>query len=759
MAIARHESAHVEEAAETAARAALRIELSVGQNRVLELIARGVPLARTLHALATFLEELLPNTRCSVLLLDGDGVHLRHGSAPSLPTEYSRAIDGAAIGPNAGSCGTAAYLGKQVVVSDIESDALWTDYRDLARRFGLRACWSTPIFDAANRVLGTFALYFDEPRSPTALHQDAIGIATHVAAIAIESDRRQRVINESQERYRLLNLATNDAVWDWDVKANTLWWNENVERLFGYAPDEVPSDYGWWVERVHPDDRQRVHESLQVAADSSATSWHEDYRFRRKDGSYADILDRGYVMRDDAGATIRMIGTMQDISERKQAALRIEQLAYFEPVTGLPNRAAMQRDLARVIAGLQGGQQELALLLLNLNYFRDVNNSVGHQYGDLALLGVATRLRGAIGNSGSVASLGGDEFAILLPRVRSQADIDSALSAVHDSLQTPIDLSSIPIKLEATIGVARCPLDASEPATLWRRADVALRTAKERHAPHFYYQTAVDHYDPTRLELISDLRTAIAADQLLLHFQPKIDLQTGRTVALEALVRWQHPVRGMVFPDTFIPLAERTGLINPLTHWVVVAALRQAAELAKVGLPLDLSVNLSTRNLHDPRFCDRLLEQVDAAEFPLSRLTLEITETAIMADPLRAKEALARLHRAGIHLSMDDFGIGQSSLTYLKDLPITKMKIDKSFVIGFDQPHNVAIVRSAIDLARNMNLSVTAEGIEDEATYRALRELRCDLGQGYFFSRPLPIEPLTTWLHESRWSAGCLAAE
>lgn len=733
-------------------------QLALGQNHVIELIARGFSLEHTLGALVLFLEKVLEDTRCSVLLLDADGLHLRHGAAPSLPPEYSRAIDGAAIGPTAGSCGTAAYLGKQVIVTDIETDALWADYRDLARAFGLRACWSTPIFDAANRVLGTFALYFDQARSPNALHQEAIGIATHVASIAIGQELRMRAIRDSQERYRLLNLATNDAVWDWDIKANTLWWNENVQRLFGYAADEVSSDYTWWFERLHPDDRERVHESLQAAADSGAISWHEDYRFCRKDGSYADILDRGYVMRDAAGVTIRMIGTMQDISERKRDAMRIEQLAYFEPVTGLPNRAALHRDLARAIDTLAAGQ-ELSLLLLNLNYFRDINDSVGHHNGDLALRGVAGRLSDAIGNSGLVASLGGDEFAVLLPRVRTDTDIERAVGAVHDSLQTPIDLGGIPIKLDATIGVARCPDDGTEPTMLWRHADVALRTAKERHAPHFYYQSAFDHYDPTRLALIGDLRAAIAADQLLLHYQPKIDLATGRTVGLEALVRWKHPARGLVFPDTFIPLAERTGLINPLTNWVVVAALRYGAELSRGGVPLDLSVNLSARNLHDPRFCRGLLEQVEKAGFPLSRLTLEITETAIMADPTRAKSALAELHHAGIHLSMDDFGIGHSSLTYLKDLPITKMKIDKSFVIGFDQPHNVAIVRSAIDLGRNMNLSVTAEGIEDEATYLALKELHCDLGQGYYFSKPLPVDGLSAWLRDSRWGTACVDAE
>lgn len=727
------------------------VDLAVGQVRILELIATGSPLRQTLDALLVFLERDLPEMLCSILLLDDDGARLRYGSAPSLPEAYSKAIDGAVIGPSSGSCGTAAYRGQQVVVTDIETDPLWTDYRELAQRHGLRACWSTPILGSEGAVRGTFAMYFRTPQAPNAEHQRVIEIATHIAAIAISKDLREKAARQSAERYRLLNLATNDAVWDWDVRKETLWWNDGVERLFGYSPSEVSCAFSWWVERVHPEDRARVDESLHAAASSGARSWSEDYRFLRRDGTYAAIQDRGYVMRDATGATVRMIGTMQDISERKEAQHRIEVLAYCDPVTGLPNRTAMQRDLAEAVASVDAGQHELVLLLLNLNYFRDINDSLGHQNGDLLLRRVADRFRDAVGESGRVASLGGDEFALLLHGTTAALDLDRALATVHDCLEAPVEVAGIPIKVETTVGIALCPRDGATADLLWRHADVALRTAKERNERQLHYHPGIDQYDPTRLALIGELHGAIAQDQLLLHYQPKLDLRSGRTIGIEALVRWKHPSRGLTFPDTFIPLAERTGLIHPLTTWVVVAALRQGLELAKAGLTLDLSVNLSARNLHEPSFSRELLTLVDAVGFPLSRLTLEITETAIMADPGRAKSVLRELHAAGIHLSMDDFGIGQSSLTYLKDLPITKMKIDKSFVMAFDEPRNACIVRSAIDLARNMGLSVTAEGIETEATYHALRDLGCDVGQGYLFSKPLGVDPLKTWLRESHW--------
>jgi len=596
------------------------INLALGQNRILEMIAGGAPLRDALAALLLFIEHEVPELLCSVLLLDADGRHLRHGAAPSLPEAYCQLIDGAAIGPRAGSCGTAAYLAEQVIVSDIETDPLWTDYRELARPHGLRACWSTPIFEASGKVLGTFAMYFKEPRSPGDIHRRLIGIATHVAAIAIIKELRER---------------------------------------------------------------------------------------------------------------------------------EIEYLAYHEPVTGLPNRTAMQRTLTQTLSRAAADGGELSLLLLNLNYFRDINESLGHQNGDVLLRRLAERFSAAAGGEQHVASLGGDEFAVLL----TSSSGERALDPIKHCLRHPVDVLGLPIKLDAAIGVAVYPRDGDTAEVLWQHADVALRTAKERNEPHLYYDASIDQYDPARLALIGELRSAIGTDQLVLHYQPKVDLTSGRTVGVEALVRWLHPTRGMVSPATFIPLAERTELINPLTAWIVDAAVTQALAFAKAGMPLEMSVNLSARNLHEPGFCEQLRSRVGKTGFPFGQLTLEITETAIMADPGRATAGLHELRDAGIQLSMDDYGVGQSSLTYLKDLPITKMKIDKSFVIDFAEPRNAAIVRSAIDLARNMGLGITAEGVEDDHAYRALCDLGCDQGQGMFFSRPLAADALISWLRESRWRA------
>jgi EAL domain-containing protein (putative c-di-GMP-specific phosphodiesterase class I) len=284
-----------------------------------------------------------------------------------------------------------------------------------------------------------------------------------------------------------------------------------------------------------------------------------------------------------------------------------------------------------------------------------------------------------------------------------------------------------------------------------QRSEVALRVARSSHRNHLLYSAKIDDYQPERIALVGELPDAIERNQLLLHYQPKIDLNSGRIVGVEALVRWQHPQRGLVFPDKFIPMAERTQIINPLTRWVIQDALRQVRIWRDAGFDLGLSVNLSTRNLLDTALCESIPDMAGNAGVPLDRLTLEITESAIMGDPEQCKRLLDGLHARGVVFSMDDFGIGQSSLSYIKDLPIHKIKIDKSFVMGFKEPRNAAIVHAAIDMGHSLEMQVTAEGVEDEQTLKVLKAFGCDIGQGYFFSKPLPVDKMTGWFRESAW--------
>ena len=430
---------------------------------------------------------------------------------------------------------------------------------------------------------------------------------------------------------------------------------------------------------------------------------------------------------------------------------KIAFLAYHDPLTGLLNRTALHSQLTRVIDEAGDKKQPFALLLLNINNFRDINDTLGHHNGDILLREVAQRLRAAVWDTDIAACLGGDDFAILLPHLANKAHIDLVINKIQQTLHNSFNVSGLPINVEATLGITLFPDHGDSANLLWQHADIALRTAKTFHHAHLFYSPDIDHYSPQQLTLIGDLRKAIDQNELVLHYQPMIDLKSGRTAGVEALVRWQHPQHGLIYPDKFIPFAERTGLINSLTTWVLANALHQVSDWHKNGIMLDISVNLSARNLQNANLVAEILGLVHRSGLPLDRLTVEITESAIMVDPVKARDVLLKLHDAGIRFSLDDFGTGQSSLTYLKDLPLNRMKIDKSFVMHFKEPRNAAIVNSAIELGHNLDLNVTAEGVEDEQSYLAIRDKGCDYAQGYYFSKPLAPDQLITWLNDSDW--------
>lgn len=486
--------------------------------------------------------------------------------------------------------------------------------------------------------------------------------------------------------------------------------------------------------------------SSPVATADGRTGWVEVvYRQRMPDEDEGPFLTEERTLLDSLA---EMVSAYLD---RRHAEEKVARLAYYEPVTGLPNRASMAEHLAEAVETAADTGRTMALLLLNLSQFRDINNTLGHRNGDEVLRHVARVLRKTLRRDDLLASLGGDEFVILLARVIDPEDVGRTVNDIESALEKPTQVAGIPVKLEGTMGVALFPAHGDTGEQLWQHADVALRTAKDTNRGHLLYVPEADQERPQRIALLGELPQAIADDQLTLHYQPKIDLRTGETVWVEALVRWQHPLRGMIPPDHFIPPAERTQLINSLTRWVLKAALRQCRQWHGEGLRPGLCVNLSVRNLLDAQLCAEIPGIVEDAGVPLDHLILEITESGVMADPDRAKRALRDLCDQGIRFSIDDFGVGHSSLAYLKDLPASKMKIDRSFIIGLSESRNHAIVRGMIDLGHSLGLEVTAEGVEDEATREALLGMGCDLGQGYFFTKPLPAEEMTAWMARSPW--------
>lgn len=417
-------------------------------------------------------------------------------------------------------------------------------------------------------------------------------------------------------------------------------------------------------------------------------------------------------------------------------SLAREQEALHDPLTRLPNRALFHRLVEEAIESSPG---PLAVLFLDLDRLREVNDTLGHHVGDRLLQQVGPRLRAVLGPDATVGRIGGDEFAVLLSQVKDGEDAVRTANALAAAVAEPFRVKDLSLAVEANIGVAMYPDHAEHVGELLQRADVALYLAKERRSPSELYDAARGARSRRSLSLVGGLRRAIDRRELVLHYQPKAELGTGRIVAVEALLRWQHPEHGMVRPDEFIPLAEHTVLMDPLTMWVLDEALSQLAIWRESGLDIGMAINLSVRNLHDPQLAAKVAGRLRARGLHPSVLDLEITESSIMAEPQRAMETLSQLGRLGVRLSVDDFGTGYSSLAYLKRLPVNSVKIDRSFIKDMTTDANdAAIVRSAMDLSRHLGLQVVAEGVETQDVWDALALLGCDYAQGDYLSPPMP---------------------
>jgi diguanylate cyclase (GGDEF)-like protein len=429
------------------------------------------------------------------------------------------------------------------------------------------------------------------------------------------------------------------------------------------------------------------------------------------------------------------------------ASRRLRHQALHDGLTNLPNRTFLYRRIERAIGPAQRGDGVAALLLIDLDRFKEVNDTLGHDHGDELLVEVAGRLRGALRRGDTLARLGGDEFAVLLCDLPDRSAVAELAGRLHDALRRPFALRGVAVELEASIGAALCPDHGTDVNTLVQRADVAMYDAKRSKTAVSTYSPDRDPYSADRLGLLAELRRALACDELVLHYQPKVAVDGGAVTGVEALVRWQHPERGLLAPGEFVPLAERTGTVTDLTRWVLDAALAQCRRWRDAGLDLPVAINLAAANIVDATLPDAVAAALERHGVPADRLECEISEDTVMADPLRAMDVLGRLRDMGLRLSLDDFGTGHSSLAYLKRLPLDEVKIDRSFVLGMTEDENDAvIVRSTIDLARNLGLDVVAEGVENAAILAGLGALRCDIAQGFHLSRPLPPAELEAWL-------------
>lgn len=588
-----------------------------GQAEILEMIATSAPLHQVLERLIKLIEAQLSGIVGSILLLDPDGVHLHCGAAPSLNPAYSAAIEGAAIGPSAGSCGTAIYRRRPVIVKDIAEDPLWEAYRDLALPFGYRSCWSTPILSHDGGALGAFAMYSGEPRVPTSAETRLIDIAVRIAGIAVE---------------------------------------------------------------------------------------------------------------------------------RKRAEDKIQFMASHDVLTELPNRSLLAARLAEAMRYAASQNKWAAVAFVDLDNFKPINDRLGHNAGDELLKTMAKRMLRHAGPRDTVIRLGGDEFLVVLADL--EQNIEAALASVQKlkaAISEPIRIAGHDIRVTSSIGIAIYPKDGEDVDVLLTNADAAMYHAK---------QSGRDKYQPftpdlnakarERMLLQEELQTALSQSQFVLFYQPQAEVKTGRVFAVEALIRWMHPTKGLIAPMQFIPLAEETGLITEIGDWVLEEACRQNKEWQANGMrPIAVSVNVSPRQFMDKDLAQRVANKLKLTGLTPQYLELEVTESLIMQDLDQAIATMEKLRDLGVRLSIDDFGTGYSSLAALRRFPVHRLKIDRSFIQHvMTSESDTALASAMISLGQRLKLRVIAEGVETDEQIRFLKENNCDEMQGYYFSRPLAAKDL-----------------
>lgn len=571
------------------------------------------------------------------------------------------------------------------------------------------------------------------------------------------SDRRQaeEALREAEARYRTLVEQVPAVIYiqEFGNSDSMRYLSPQFESIFGYSLEERLQDTEHWIKYVHPDDRERVHAEV-IRTNETGDPFRMEYRQLTKDGRVIWIRDEAVLVRNDEGKASFWQGVMMDITERKVLEDKISYQAFHDTLTGLPNRTLFMDRLQHALDRITRNEGNVAVLFLDLDEFKVINDSLGHNAGDELLVAVAGRLRACVRPGDTVARLGGDEFTVLLEDILGTEEAVGVAERIYEELHAPFDLEGHEVFVTTSIGISMGSSGEEKPEGLLRNADVAMYEAKNNgKARHALFDPDMDARALERLQLESDLRRAIREEEFQVYYQPVVDLQTGRICEVEALVRWDHPERGLLSPNRFIPLAEKTGLIVPIGQWVLAEASRQVRawqEQLDENHPLMLSVNLSPKQFQRADLVEDISRTLEETGLDPCSLKLEITEGVVMEDADSNVLVLQRLREMGVQIAIDDFGTGYSSLSYLKRFPVNVLKIDRSFVEGLGQiDEDTAVVRATVAFAKSMGLSVTAEGIENTEQLTYVRALGCDLGQGFYLHEPLSEKPLSRLLLEA----------
>lgn len=586
-------------------------------------------------------------------------------------------------------------------------------------------------------------------------------ISLSLVGVVLESTIRQHrrdgeALRESEARWSFALEGGGDCVWDWNVQSNEVLLSKGGKSMFGFADDEIGNDMSEWNARVHPDDIVSLLGRIGEFFHSKSDKFSGEYRVRCKDESWKWILTRGMVAHRSAdGKVTRMIGTHTDLTERKMAEETIRRQAHYDALTQLPNRRLFRDRLEQTIRLSRRDHSSFALMLIDLDHFKEVNDTMGHDAGDLLLVDAAQRIQQCVRESDTVARMGGDEFVVILPDIHEQASIERIAQSIIAKLVSPFLLGEEKAFISASVGITLFPADADTMEALLKNADQAMYVAKQLGRNRFSYFTPVlQENAQKRMRLVNDLRDALASEQFRVYYQPIVELATGDIHKAEALIRWMHPRRGMVNPAEFIPLAEETGLIVEIGDWVLRQAMHQVKRLqASHHRGFQISVNKSPVQFHNdnPVKAAEWLSEMRQNGLQASSLVVEITEGVLLDDNGNVKDRLLASRDAGIQLAIDDFGTGYSSLAYLKKFDIDYLKIDQSFVNNLGtQSDDMALCEAIIVMAHKLGLKVIAEGVETGQQRDLLKRAGCDYAQGFLFSRAIPAEELEALLLKNR---------
>src|SRR5438477_2525336 len=638
-----------------------------------------------------------------------------------------------------GLAGKVWESGAPIAIADVSADG--SARMAAAAASGLKGIAGFPV-RSGRRVVGMISLHTWAPRH---LDDGLVAVMTDIGSQIgefVERKRAEVALQESEKRMRSVLDNVSDGLATLDSTSIIESANPAVTKLFGYSEEELINQQSdVLIATTH---RAAFDNYLQrrLNLDIPVSGAHETMG-KRKNGSLFPL--EFVVSSMQVGLRHLFIATLRDISERKAHTDALEYQALHDALTGLPNRSLFGDRLRQALLAARRNQKMFGVLLLDLDRFKDINDALGHDRGDSLLQEVTARLRGVLRATDTIARLGGDEFAVLTTDAKHPEDVIASARKIIASLEGPFAIADQMVETGASIGIAMYPVHGDDPGTLLRRADVAMYVAKRSGGGYAMYQPEQEAQTLRRSGLAGELRRSIPQGELVLHYQPQVTLATGAVHTVEALVRWNHPREGLMPPYRFIPMAEETGIIHPLTAWVIDAALTQLCKWLADGIDVSVSLNVSPRNIEDHSLEEMVARALGNFKVDPSRLTLEITEGVAMA--AAAAKALHRLHEIGVRLSLDDFGTGYSSLLYLMRLPVNEIKIDRSFVAGLaSDPDSAAIVRSAVGLGHNLGLRVVAEGLQDRMAEAVLVEAGCDAAQGFLVGRPVEAGEITALL-------------